>query len=50
MAEANRSTLESFLGFLHQGSPYASVSRVDVTWLLAEGSFKNFDVRYHYRE
>ncbi len=46
VAEGNEAALQEFLAFLHQGSPAASVERVEETWAEAEDSFRNFSVRY----
>ncbi len=46
VAEGEDAVLNEFLAFLHQGSPAASVQRVDEMWAPAEGAFHNFSVRY----
>lgn len=38
--------LKQFIEFLHQGSPGAQVSQVDVNWSDAEQDYKGFDVRW----
>jgi acylphosphatase len=46
VAEGEEAALQEFLAFLHQGSPVASVQRVDETWREAAGDFQNFSVRF----
>ncbi len=45
IAEGNRNRLEDLLAFLHQGSPAADVTNVNVDWLAANGEFSDFRVR-----
>jgi acylphosphatase len=44
-AEGDQAALEALLKFLHRGSPGASVRKVDVEWLEADGSFTAFNIR-----
>lgn len=46
IAEGSRDDLETFVEFLHEGSPAASVKDVDVEWKTATGEFDGFRVRY----
>ena len=46
VAEGEEAALQEFLTFLHEGSPAASVERVDEVWVEAEGEFQNFSVRF----
>ena len=46
VAEGNEAALREFLTFLHEGSPAASVMRVEEAWVEAEGEFQNFSVRF----
>jgi acylphosphatase len=46
VAEGSRSDLDDFVGFLHRGSPSASVQGVDVEWESPTGEFNDFRVRY----
>lgn len=46
VAEGERSDLEEFVDFLHEGSPAASVEDVDVQWTEPSGGFDGFRVRY----
>lgn len=46
IAEGERATLQTFLAFLHRGSPSARVDRVETEWLEATGEFNRFRVRY----
>lgn len=46
VAEGERAALQSFLDFLHVGSPSAKVTNVDVTWQMATGEFDDFRVSY----
>lgn len=45
VAEGPRHSLEAFLAFLHEGSPAARVTDVDVSWTEATGEFVGFKVR-----
>jgi acylphosphatase len=47
-AEGEKSQLNPFLDFLRSGPPAAHVTRVDLHWYDATGSFDSFDVRYGY--
>lgn len=44
LAEAERPTLETYLEFLHTGSPAARVSRVQHVWQPATGEFSTFEI------
>ncbi len=46
VAEGPREALNEFRAFLHQGSPSASVQRVDDEWETPTGEFKYFGARY----
>jgi len=46
VAEGPREKLETFLTFLHQGSPSAVVSRVVPQWGKATGNFADFRIHY----
>ena len=46
VAEGEEADLQTFLDFLHEGSPAARVQRVAETWSEAEGAFRNFSVRF----
>lgn len=46
VAEGPRAALESFLAFLHEGSPAAHVTRVNFRWEQPTGEFTDFTVRY----
>jgi acylphosphatase len=46
VAEGSHKQLEAFVNFLHDGSPSARVSRVEVSWLRASGDMDSFDARY----
>lgn len=43
-AEGRRSELERFLVFCHEGPPSAEVSEVVLTWGLAQGTEKTFQI------
>ncbi len=45
LAEGKRAALESLLSFLHKGPPAARVTRVDVEWGSASGTFTRFEIR-----
>ncbi|MCA9999072.1 MAG: acylphosphatase [Anaerolineales bacterium] len=45
VAEGSDAALQQLLGFLHQGSPSARVSRVEVQWLEPTHEFKTFQVK-----
>ncbi|HEC23573.1 MAG TPA: acylphosphatase [Chloroflexi bacterium] len=44
VAEGDRAALEAFLKFLHRGSPYAQVTKVDASWEEATGEFDDFRI------
>jgi acylphosphatase len=46
VAEGPRKALGDFLTFLHRGPPSAMVTKVDESWLLPTGEFKDFGVRF----
>jgi acylphosphatase len=46
LAEGPQDALEELLGALHEGSPSASVSRVEAIWDEATNEFTDFRVRY----
>ena len=46
IAEGSRAALDQFHTFLHQGSPSASVERVEAQWEAPTGEFEYFQVRY----
>ena len=46
VAEGSRVALDQFVAFLHQGSPSAHVSQVDLEWLAAENQFRHFEITY----
>jgi acylphosphatase len=46
IAEGDQSALEQFLVFLHEGSPSASVSAVEVVWEEVSNEFTGFHVWY----
>jgi acylphosphatase len=46
VAEGSVAALDQFIEFLHQGSPSASVSRVEVRWDDIAAEFTDFHVRY----
>ncbi|MCB9432641.1 MAG: acylphosphatase [Ardenticatenaceae bacterium] len=45
VAEGSAAALRQLLDFLHQGSPSAQVSRVEVQWLEPTHEFKTFQVK-----
>jgi acylphosphatase len=45
-AEGPREQLQALIDFLHVGSPSASVSAVEVTWMEASQESDSFEVRY----
>ncbi len=47
LAEGSESKLQALVDWLHIGSPYGRVDRVDVTWLEATGEFEGFTVRWY---
>ena len=46
VAEGKREDLRELLGFLREGSPAASVRRVDAKWHAYTGELHRFQVRY----
>ncbi|WP_420627561.1 acylphosphatase [Candidatus Leptofilum sp.] len=46
VAEGDEAALHQLVAFLHEGSPAASVQRVDVKWADATGEFSRFSVKY----
>jgi acylphosphatase len=46
VAEGDKSVIQRFLAFLHQGPPSARVDRVQIDWGEARDEFNNFRVRY----
>jgi acylphosphatase len=46
VAEGPRQSLDDFLAFLHRGSPYAFVEKVDANWQAPTGEFKDFRARF----
>jgi len=46
VAEGERSALEKFLAFLHQGPVSARVDKVQFNWSQDRGEFSHFQVRY----
>jgi len=46
VAEGEKTQLDSFLDFLHQGPPAARIREVRVDWTEASGEFNDFDVRH----
>jgi acylphosphatase len=45
VAEGDEASLKELLNYLHEGSPFANVQRVDETWSVAQGDFQNFSIR-----
>ena len=46
LAEGEQASLESFVEWLHEGSPDAEVDSVDVTWNEPSGEYTSFTVSY----
>lgn len=46
VAEAEEQVLQQFEQFLHTGSPYANVSRVDINWEPATDEFTHFSIKW----
>jgi acylphosphatase len=46
VAEGEKSMMQRFLAFLHQGPPAARVDRVQIDWGEAVDEFNEFRVRY----
>ncbi len=46
VAEGDQSALEKFISFLHNGSPLANVSQVELDWGESTGEFSSFKVRW----
>ncbi len=46
VAEGQQKTLDQFIAFLHQGSPSARVTQVNLKWVTATQEFDHFSVRY----
>ena len=46
LVEGPRSALESYLRALHTGSPYSTVTRVEVSWHAPEDTFTRFSIEY----
>lgn len=46
VAQGDAAQLEQFLAFLHEGSPAAHVTRVDVGWQSPTEPYTTFNVRY----
>ncbi len=45
VAQGDERALRALLAWLHRGSPLADVTRVEVAWRLAQGSWHDFEVR-----
>lgn len=46
VAEGDDEQVQGLLTFLHEGSPAAHVTQVDVEWEVATGEFERFEIRY----
>lgn len=46
VAEGTGNQLDGFVKFLHEGSPYAMVTHVEVEWLEASSEFETFETLY----
>ena len=46
VAEGEESVLKEFLPFLHAGSAFSKVERVEEAWPPATGEFKDFRIRF----
>ena len=46
VAEGDEASLRQLIAFLHEGSPAASVQRVEEKWTEATGEFNRFSVKY----
>jgi acylphosphatase len=46
LAEGEDSSLESFVQWLHEGSPDAEVDAVEVTWAEPSGEYTSFTIAY----
>ena len=47
VAEGSETALQQLVDWLHVGSPYGRVDRVDVKWLEATAEFSHFKVRWY---
>ena len=46
VAEGPESALKQFEKFLHEGSPYAQVSHLDIVWGTATNEFSHFSIKW----
>lgn len=47
VAEGSEAALQQLVAWLHVGSPYGRVDKVDVIWSSARDEFKDFGVRWY---
>jgi acylphosphatase len=47
VAEGPEAALQQLVAWLHVGSPYGRVDKVDVAWSAAPAEYKDFQVRWH---